>query len=551
MTEIDGVAKGPGGVEGSLLSQAETSVNQPEKDREKEGFQPSPLFREEKDLASITHPDLRQKAESLHEIALRDPGMEVFGREQWFRQYEELCELMANGQVCIEEAIILAGALNRMIGEYDKKEQKVGGGRGLGEEVADGFSQVQRELSRQAYEGSLRRFLQAEEWGTTLEPEDERTILVNAPEKDRQLLLARIALLKGRFFKFQVFAPDNLSKNEALRDMTKEKLNLLCSQKGVTEAWATYLVLATTPDYANQRDGLWEKLRELKVTHIFDYVKDYPSLSRFRGVIREYLRDSLGLSEEQARDVEQIAFNLFLVSDVAEWANSIYGALGERKRAQSFIVNIAQYDLIHPLEKALEARGRNQAWPSGPLGEFVRYHKDYGPDRIPIPPTLSGKDGGFTFLHSVKYGDKTLYLRQEGIDFISGKKISVDSVDWLSVEGENPFNGYYFTKSKQIFVWQVLFNGSLPQGRTMSELRDALNALEIETEGEQPFRKALVYLLNPLTKESLNIDPRAKTFEPNWRKSSISRDGFWDRVVKLYPGIVNRGISFWGRILGV
>ncbi len=500
MTEGGELSSVPEKAEEGLLSQPEITGNQPETTgdqpervggEEEKKFQPSPLFQEEEDLVSITHPDLRQKAESLHQIALLDPDMKVFNREQWAAQYGELCGLMADGQLPIEETMQLAAVLNRMIEKYDKKEQETGVGGGLGEEVAGGFSRVQQELNRQAYEGSLKRFLQAEEWGGILGPEDKRTIEVNAPEQERQLLLARMALLEGRVAKFQAYTPDKLFPNQGLQGMAKEQLNLLCSQKGVTEAWATYVVLGITTNYDNLQGGLWEKLRELGATNIFDYVGDNPSLSRFRGVVREYLRDSLGLSEEQARDAEQTAFNLFLVSDVAEWANSQYGPLGEKKKAQSFLVNIAQSDLIHPLEKALEAREKNQAWPPGPLGEFIRYHKNYGPDRIPIPSTLSGKDGGFTFLHSVKYGDKTLYdhLRQGGIDFVFGKKISVDSVDWLSVEGENPFNGYYLTKFKQIFVWQVLFTGSLPQGKTMSDLRDTLNALEIEIKGKQPFRE--------------------------------------------------------------
>ena len=458
-----------------------------------------------------------------------------------------------------------------------------GGGSGSEDRIAEAIRETSVPPAEQR-----RQFLEVEELarGEVQIPLTTSLIFKDLSPEERKFWMARMELSNGRSLRTLANSPENLFPNPHLQGMTKEGLKSLYDTLGVAEAQAIYTVFATEPDcrgfsgpfgeliknFSVQREKKDSKTKTTKIIetgikNLHD-IKNETELKKFRKQFRQCLQNRFHLTESQARDAEQVGFNLFIVSDINEYVDSkdyyLNTQKSDRERiptalAFSVLISPAQRDLIHPLEKSIDdnrKRKVTRAWPLNPLGEFIKAHPDYDPDKkpnkIPIPYTLTEK--GRSFLHEVDIvlpngKTETLYdqIRRDGLALIKGTIRRASRIDWDSVQGEYPFLPYLLTKNKQILVWNTLSTGSLPRDKTMDQLINAMNDLDIDDH----FRETLAYLMDEETR--ILLMPRRKEFKPNWGllDLGIAQGAFFDKFRDRYPGFfknIHTSRSTFGKI---
>jgi hypothetical protein len=363
---------------------------------------------------------------------------------------------------------------------------------------------------------------------------------------EKTLWRARVALSNARSFKQAATSPDKLFPNSHVMNLTKTDLKSLYSMKGVLDAQAIYTVLATglSQEHANLASFL-NKIKfvreggEVSPKSIFD-IKSKDEEMIFRNGIRSYLKELSGLTDEEARNAELVAFNLFLISDIAEFKNTDVnnGGLGYTPSSEvySIITNNATRNLLHPLEKALEERDKGRAWPPGDLGQWILAHKNLGPKQIePFLPFTLGSVKDYSLLHNLEVpvrGKDGSIRKVVFLDYLreiaASNRDSSEVIDWMLLEGENPFFGYASKLGKKSLVWGALVNRQLPQGKTVTDLGNALTDLDIP----DTTREILVYFFDERRTKPY-FDPSREKFSPVW--TGIDQGAYWFRWLRSYP----------------
>ena len=181
-------------------------------------------------------------------------------------------------------------------------------------------------------------------------------------------------------------------------------------------------------------------------------------------------------------------------------------------------------------------------------------HPDYGPDKIPLPYTLTKKAQSFYHDFDIVQanGQETTLskqMREDALNLIRGRIQRARRINWKSVQGDKPYLGYYLTKNKQLFVWNVINTGGLPRDKSMTDLKNKLNALDIGDD----FREVLAYLVEDTARAKL--EPTKAEFKPRWGATDLkaSESAFWDKFITRHPGYFrtkHTKKSLAGRLLG-
>lgn len=497
-----------------------------------------------------------------------------------------------------DEAVIVA---------FDKVH-KANEDKGSYKDIVQGFKDVFESANVPPAE-QRKSFEEIEELGLGVVevPRLTSVFLKDLEDKEEKLYWqARMALSNARSLRQAATSPENLFPNDHIQKMTNKEFEVLYNHPGVLEAHELYTIMVLEEDLSTidtdfgklfqnfivtrlvdkkdqdktkQKQNGGRKEKEEKLEHIKNLydIRSDSELAEFRQRFRKYLENRFELTEDQAREADLISFNLFLMSDVSEYANSfVYfereknkqkeeeanqekGKKGRKKEknqevdkvqkrlkaaeAYSVIINGAQRDLVHPLEKSLDDNrdrpGKRRAWPPNILGEYIKYHPKYDRKKIEkyIPANISEEHLNYLQdfeIHGSEYEDLFEKFKNEGLKLAKGTRDRAEQINWNSVSGENPYLAYYLSKNKQVLVWNTLNSGGLPRDKTVEQLGNALTDLEIPDE----FRETLAILIASRERPSFTLDATKKKFEPRWGLliQRISRSGFWDNWRRNHPG---------------
>jgi hypothetical protein len=370
-----------------------------------------------------------------------------------------------------------------------------------------------------------------------------------SPE-EKPLWQARVGLAVARARKQQTFTPDKLFPNPELMNLTTGGLNRLESMPGVAEASAIYTVFSTQDcrAYGGEFAAMISSMEVFRngkagIGCLLD-IQSEDELSTFRQMFKEYLARRFGITIEQARDAEQVAFNKNFVSGLPDFANSEYFQKGGRRNPDSIPKSVstnAMRELCHPLDKAWydsAAKSTPRVWPPNIMGEWIVAHraeiqkhiarrKDGGDegdisDIIPLPRTLY-RDA----LHTVEIIPGTsLYdhMAYEGYRLLAGQQGTARKIPWGKM-GETPFLGYNLDLGRAVRVWiaydrqQVTGEPGTPE-QFSSDVRKYTKVVGEETIGvDARAAEALLYLLydQEIKKSgSPGLYAGSRRFIPDW-----------------------------------
>ncbi|HET7098628.1 MAG TPA: hypothetical protein VFI61_00100 [Patescibacteria group bacterium] len=430
-----------------------------------------------------------------------------------------------------------------------KSGTKTGGG-GLGgfspEDYAKAMGQPTAEQQKELY-------LKAEENQTAIPMEltVPSFLLPEDPylrEKVQSEWKARAKLSSATAFKKTAPSVDKIFPNQDEIDITKEDLKALLSKEGVIQSLSAYInIIAENKDL---NILLPDASRGEKFESFF-WINNLEGLHNFRENMRGWLENNFALDSLEARDAEQIAWNLTYLSDIVEDCDSTYNRKlivkpkpkdkeSEKKSftdklkkrfnnlKESFpmkkeetkrmppvpqIKSLAVWMMMHPQERLKGKINANEAW--GQFGEWALKRKRSVTSGFKVPEVLpkslvvsvfkeidvKGKGKMSTSLYDVlvKTGEDILneptsfdnYLTTSSTPFV-GEDINWENVgiDWEGTVSEGPFGGYLFDKtSSAVKIFGLIQNGEWKG--TLSDLANNCRKLKLKKYDRENLLKAI------------------------------------------------------------
>ncbi len=188
---------------------------------------------------------------------------------------------------------------------------------------------------------------------------------------EQEAWMARSTLVIAAAKKKAAIKLEMLHPNDEGMGFTKEELKTLWEHKtGSFHATALYTHMIA--NNLNVSDVLGDVGPDLGLNKIFE-IEDDPSFEGLRKKMRAWIGTKLGLNEIDARDAEQIAWNIVYTTSLLEDKDTKFNSaigLGKKRNPGnvSSLKNVATWVLMHPQER-LEAKSeKRESW--GAFGEW-------------------------------------------------------------------------------------------------------------------------------------------------------------------------------------
>lgn len=298
---------------------------------------------------------------------------------------------------------------------------------------------------------------------------------------------ARAQLATMAFNKRLAPSYDKLFPNQEALDFTGEQLETLMGMKGVVDAASLHLInIAKNRDISGYKIPKPEKVDQY-IKSVFE-ITTGETFALYRGKIREFLREHRGLTEEEAREAEQVAWNLLYSSNVFEEFDEtgIPPLVPQLKSQAVWMMMHPQRRLVNkvrsPDEKDKKGKPKTpEAW--GVFGEWALNKTKMTGKRLSddILPSLLFNNA----LGKIEFGsiDSNLFdiLRENGEKLAENPRATITEatgLPWGEIEG--PFGNYYFeTVSPAIKVFEIIARGPSRDSNVV-ELGNALRKLEVD-----------------------------------------------------------------------
>jgi len=390
-----------------------------------------------------------------------------------------------------------------------------------------------------------------------IENEDGGTLDINAqiglmteglPEDEKELMEIRFELAKARSVKQSAGDPKDLLPNPHMKGLKNSEMETLYSHSKVKEVVAMYTHFATTVDLSNgykdfsQLLNTFEVYREgqkvVGIRNLLD-IESTDELGEFRKKFRNYIKDKFSLSDKEVIDVEQIAYNLFYMSDVAEWANTNYeGGIGRNDKTTGNVANGARRDLLHMRERAVDDNAlKDGTWPNNAWGkQLKRFKNNLSSIRMILPVSISSVAKSFFHHYELKWpngSSENLYdfFNREGEELLKENKETIRTLPFKSQPGNAPYHSYYSRMGNQILIYNIVDTGAIPNDKTVDEFVTAANKLNLSDQ----FKRDLVDLIEDRERKWLR--PSKKSLR-EW-KDPFYMGGYKVYLKEKYPFLLN------------
>jgi hypothetical protein len=351
----------------------------------------------------------------------------------------------------------------------------------------------------------------------------------------------RITLNNARSIKRGITKGEEFSVNSEMINLTVDKLKAITDHPGVSEAMAIYTVMIMNP---NRLDAI-PALRGARWLG----VQTMQEMKNSRKKLRSFMESTFQLTQAQARDAEQVAYNFISASALAEFMDT-----KNTETKVNEVVNSNIRDVMHPLFKMADTASKGRVWPKSAIGEWVLNHskgaksvesvKKMVPEIVNIIPD----DMVQSLLHQVKINNRPLLesFQSVGERLLNGT-LPEYHVNWIDndpqARGENPFRGYYFTGPAQAsMLYFTLENGVLPSGKSYADLKNALVLLKLND--NRKLKELLAYTLDQKNQGEW-IQPRRKNLLPRvsfidlFTTKTMALAGFWSKFNREHPGFMS------------